>query len=96
GLFDRVKTLGFQLKIVNAAKDFIAEKGYDSKYGARPLKLAIQKYLEDPMAELLIKAEVEEGDTIHVGFNSAKSEIRIGIRKKKETVEKQDKASSEE
>ncbi len=96
GLFDRVKTLGFQLKIVNAAKDFIAEKGYDSKYGARPLKRAIQKYLEDPMAELLIKAEVEEGDTIHVGFNSAKSEIRIGIRKKKETVEKQDKASSEE
>ncbi|NLN31806.1 MAG: ATP-dependent Clp protease ATP-binding subunit [Bacteroidales bacterium] len=96
GLFDRVKTLGFQLKIVNAAKDFIAEKGYDSKYGARPLKRAIQKYLEDPMAELLIKAEVEEGDTIHVGFNSAKSEIRIGIRKQKETVEKQDKASSEE
>ena len=96
GLYDRVKTLGYQLKIVSAARDFIAEKGYDATYGARPLKRAIQKYLEDPMAELLIKAEAEEGDTIHVGFNSGKSEIRIRIRKRKEATEEQGKISSEE
>jgi ATP-dependent Clp protease ATP-binding subunit ClpC len=84
GLYDRVKSLGYQLKIANAARDYIAERGFDANYGARPLKRAIQKYLEDPMAEVLIKAELKEGDTIHVGFNSAKSEIKIKILKRKE------------
>jgi ATP-dependent Clp protease ATP-binding subunit ClpC len=82
GLYDRVKSLGYQLKIANAARDFIAERGFDANYGARPLKRAIQKYLEDPMAEVLIKANLKEGDTINVGFNSAKSEIKIKIHKK--------------
>jgi ATP-dependent Clp protease ATP-binding subunit ClpC len=84
GLYDRVKSLGYQLKIANQARDYIAERGFDANYGARPLKRAIQKYLEDPMAEVLIKADLKEGDTIHVGFNSAKSEIKIKILKKKE------------
>ncbi len=83
GLFERVKSLGYQMKIVPAARDFIAERGFDANYGARPLKRAIQKYLEDPMAEVLIKADLKEGDTIHVGFNSIKSEIRIKIHKNK-------------
>jgi ATP-dependent Clp protease ATP-binding subunit ClpC len=86
GLYERVKSLGYQLKIATAARDYIAERGFDANYGARPLKRAIQKYLEDPMAEVLIKAELKEGDTIHVGFNSAKSEIRIKIQKKKEDL----------
>ncbi|HNR42615.1 MAG TPA: ATP-dependent Clp protease ATP-binding subunit [Bacteroidales bacterium] len=81
GLFDRVNALGYKMKIVPAAKDFIAEKGFDANYGARPLKRAIQKYLEDPMAEVLIKADLKPGDTIHIGFNSQKSEIRIKIHK---------------
>ncbi len=84
GLYDRVNSLGYQLKIATAARDYIAERGFDANYGARPLKRAIQKYLEDPMAEVLIKAELKEGDTINVGFNSAKSEIKIKILKKKE------------
>lgn len=84
GLYDRVKSLGYQLKISNPARDFIAEKGFDANFGARPLKRAIQKYLEDPMAEVLIKSELKEGDTIFVGFNKAKSEIKIKILKKKE------------
>lgn len=84
GLYDRVKSLGYQLKIVNAARDFIAERGFDANYGARPLKRAIQKYLEDPMAEVFIRSELKEGDTIYVGFNTAKSEIKIKIHKKKE------------
>jgi ATP-dependent Clp protease ATP-binding subunit ClpC len=84
GLYDRVNSLGYNLKIATAARDYIAERGFDANYGARPLKRAIQKYLEDPMAEVLIKAELKEGDTIHAGFNAGKSEIRIKIVKKKE------------
>ena len=84
GLYDRVQSLGYQLKIASAARDFIAERGFDATYGARPLKRAIQKYLEDPMAEVLIKSNLQEGDLIHVGFNSAKSEIKIKIQKKKQ------------
>jgi len=85
GLYERVKSLGYQLKISSAAHDFIAERGFDANYGARPLKRAIQKYLEDPMAEVLIKSELQEGDTINVAFSSAKEEIKIKIKKKKET-----------
>jgi ATP-dependent Clp protease ATP-binding subunit ClpC len=83
GLYDRVKSLGYQLKIATGARDYIAEKGFDANYGARPLKRAIQKYLEDPMAELLIRANLKEGDIINVGFNGIKSEIKIKIIKKK-------------
>jgi ATP-dependent Clp protease ATP-binding subunit ClpC len=82
GLYDRVRSLGYHIKISAAARDFIAEKGFDANYGARPLKRAIQKYLEDPMAEVLIKSSLSEGDWINVGFNSGKSEIRIKIQKK--------------
>jgi ATP-dependent Clp protease ATP-binding subunit ClpC len=86
GLYDRVKSLGFKLKIASGARDYIAEKGFDANFGARPLKRAIQKYLEDPMAELLIKANLHEGDCINVGFNNAKSEIKIKIQKKKKEL----------
>ncbi|MCJ7449126.1 MAG: ATP-dependent Clp protease ATP-binding subunit [Bacteroidales bacterium] len=83
GLYDRVKSLGYQLKIASEARDFIAERGFDANFGARPLKRAIQKYLEDPMAEVLIKATPGDGDVINVGFNQAKSEIKIKILKSK-------------
>jgi ATP-dependent Clp protease ATP-binding subunit ClpC len=83
GLYDRVRSLGHDLKISNAARDFIADKGFDANYGARPLKRAIQKYLEDPMAEAMIKVSLTEGDYISVGLNSAKDEIRIKVVKKK-------------
>jgi ATP-dependent Clp protease ATP-binding subunit ClpC len=83
GLYERVQSLGYHLKIATAARDYIADRGFDATYGARPLKRAIQKYLEDPMAEVLIKSNLQEGDFIHVGFNSAKSEIKIKIQKKK-------------
>jgi ATP-dependent Clp protease ATP-binding subunit ClpC len=83
GLYDRVKSLGYTLKISPAARDFIAEKGFDANFGARPLKRAIQKYLEDPMAEMLIKASVEKGEIIYVGLNAAKSEIKMKIQKQK-------------
>ena len=86
GLYDRIINLGYQIKITPAAKDYIAEKGYDIQFGARPLKRAIQKYLEDPMAEVIIKANLHEGDTISVGFNKKKEEITMSVKK---TAEKE-------
>jgi ATP-dependent Clp protease ATP-binding subunit ClpC len=78
-LYDRVNSLNYKLKISTAAKDFIAEKGYDSQFGARPLKRAIQKYLEDEMAEVIIKASIVQGDTISVGFDKKTEKIKIRI-----------------
>ena len=83
GLYDRVTSLGYRLKISPAAKDFIADKGFDAQYGARPLKRAIQKYLEDPMAEILIKASAKEASTIVVALNKKKDEIIIKLQKNK-------------
>jgi ATP-dependent Clp protease ATP-binding subunit ClpC len=54
-LFKRIADLGYTINLTDEAKDFIAEKGYDSNFGARPLKRAIQKYLEDPIAEEILK-----------------------------------------
>jgi len=79
GLYERVESLNYKLKISPAAKDFIAEKGYDPQFGARPLKRAIQKYLEDEMAEAIIRASVVQGDTISVGFDKKTEKIKIKI-----------------
>jgi ATP-dependent Clp protease ATP-binding subunit ClpC len=79
GLFQRIYHLGYKIKLSVAAKDYIAEKGYDIQFGARPLKRAIQKYLEDPMAEVIIKSDLKEGDIITVGFNKKNEEITIKI-----------------
>ena len=84
-LYDRVASLDYKLKISKAAKDFIAEKGYDIQYGARPLKRAIQKYLEDEMAEAIIQASVSEGNTISVGFDKKNEKIKIKILEHKKT-----------
>ena len=81
GLYERINQLGYQVKLTDATKDYIVEKGYDIQYGARPLKRAIQKYLEDPMAEVLISADIAEGDTISVGFDNKKEEITVKIQK---------------
>ena len=79
GFYKRVADLGYKLRISPVAKDFIAEKGYDSKFGARPLKRAIQKYLEDPMAEVIIESNIKEGDSISVGLDKVKQKITIKI-----------------
>ena len=85
-LYARVEALNYKLKISRAAKDFIAEKGYDTQYGARPLKRAIQKYLEDEMAEVIIKASITEGDTISVGYDKKNDKIKIRILATKKTT----------
>ena len=75
GLYNRMKAIGYTLKIEDDAKRFIAEKGYDVQYGARPLKRAIQTYLEDRLSELIISASLKEGDTIRVSLNKDKGEL---------------------
>ena len=92
-LSNRVNSLGFQIKITDAAKDFIVEKGYDVQYGARPLKRAIQKYLEDPMAEEIIKSNLVEGDEIEVDYDKTKEQITVSTHKPKgKKGKKEDKA----
>ena len=77
----RVVDLGYDLEITDAASDFIADKGYDEKYGARPLKRAIQKYLEDPFAEEIINSEVQEGDLLRADLEKDSEELTISVIK---------------
>ena len=84
GLFERVNVLGYKIKISPAAKDFLIEKGFDINFGARPLKRAIQKYMEDPMAEVIIKASVSEGEMISVSYNKKKDHLTIKVEKAKQ------------
>jgi len=79
-LFVRLGTLGYTMELSDAAKDFLSEKGYDSQYGARPLGRAIQKYLEDPVAEIILKGEIQTGDTIVVGYEAGKEELELTLR----------------
>lgn len=83
-LYKRINGLGYQIKLSVAAKDYIEEKGYDPQYGARPLKRAIQKYVEDPLAEEIIKTPVSEGDVIEIDYDKVKNEIIVNISKVKE------------
>ncbi len=76
-LFSRIHGLGYEIQLTDAAKEFIAEKGYDTNFGARPLKRAIQKYLEDPVAEEILKGELHEGDQISIDFDKESQEIKI-------------------
>ncbi|HYV94072.1 MAG TPA: ATP-dependent Clp protease ATP-binding subunit [Chitinophagales bacterium] len=86
----RVTTLGYQLELTGGAKEFIAERGYDSKFGARPLQRAIQKYLEDPLAEELLNSEMKAGDTIMVDVDPADPEKLKTLVKKLVKEEKMD------
>jgi ATP-dependent Clp protease ATP-binding subunit ClpC len=80
-LFKRIEDLGFTLSITKEAKDFIVEKGWDAQFGARPLKRAIQKYLEDPLAEEIIKTKVGPGDNITVDYDAEAADIKVKIDK---------------
>ena len=84
GLYKRVEDLNYHLKITQEAKNFIVDKGFEPQYGARPLKRAIQKYLEDEMAEALIQYNVKENDLINVDLDKDKNEIKIHILSHKE------------
>ncbi|MCK5857148.1 MAG: ATP-dependent Clp protease ATP-binding subunit [Bacteroidales bacterium] len=81
GLYKRIVDLGYTMKVSAKAKDFIVEKGWDAQFGARPLKRAIQKYIEDELAEEIIKVNLAEGDVIQIDFDAKKEKIKIKIKK---------------
>ena len=95
GLYKRIHDLGYEINVTVEAKDFILEKGWDEQFGARPLKRAIQKYIEDQLAEEIIKSKVAEGDTIVIDFDQKKEEISIKICKAKKLSAKVKKAENE-
>ena len=78
-LLDRILELGYKLKLSKKAKNFIAEKGFDKQYGARPLKRAIQKYVEDAIAEEIIKSNIQEGDTITMDLKKEYEGLTIKV-----------------
>ena len=96
-LFLRIKEIGFTPSITEAAKDYISDKGFDSAYGARPLKRAIQKYVEDLLAEEIISKNIGDGDKVLIDFDAKKKNIKIKVTKaKKKTVKaKNDKEEKE-
>jgi ATP-dependent Clp protease ATP-binding subunit ClpC len=87
-LYLRIKDLGYTLNLSNKAKNYIAEKGFDKQFGARPLKRAIQKYVEDSLAEEIITSKIHEGDEIFMELDDDKQELTITIKKYEKPAEK--------
>lgn len=75
----RIHELGYNLSITDAAKGFIVDKGYDKQFGARPLKRAIQKYIEDDLAEMILRTEVSNGNTIKVDYNEGDEKLSYSV-----------------
>ncbi|MGL4632208.1 MAG: ATP-dependent Clp protease ATP-binding subunit [Leadbetterella sp.] len=86
-LLTRINSIGYELELTDAAKDFIADKGYDQQYGARPLYRAIMKYIENPLAEEILKGNLAEGDVVMVDYVKDQEELNFSRKPKVETVE---------
>ncbi|GAB3762435.1 ATP-dependent Clp protease ATP-binding subunit [Spirosoma pomorum] len=86
-LLGRVTSLGYTVDLTEKAKDFLSEKGYDQQYGARPLSRAIQRYLEDPIAEEILKGELKEGDVIQADYSGEGETLTITVKKQEEVTE---------
>jgi ATP-dependent Clp protease ATP-binding subunit ClpC len=86
-LFERIKDIGYELTLTDAAKNYIADKGFDKQYGARPLKRAIQKYIEDALAEEIVNSQLQEGDAIFMDLDSETNELTIKIEKAEPSTE---------
>ncbi len=82
-LFERILSLGYTVELTEKAKDFLADKGYDQQFGARPLNRAIQKYLEDPVAEEILKGEITEGGTIQADYEGTGDALTVKVKKAK-------------
>ena len=88
-LLKRINSLGYNISISDQAKDLVAEKGFDEQFGARPLKRAIQKYIEDPLAEDIINTNLKEGDSIKIDVNKDKTALKVSISKPKKAKKKE-------
>ncbi|MFN8282188.1 MAG: ATP-dependent Clp protease ATP-binding subunit [Chitinophagales bacterium] len=82
GVYKRLETLGYNIELTIPAKDFLAEKGYDPQFGARPLHRAIQKHVEDPLAEEILNTNIAEGDLISIDLDESKEKLKFEIKKK--------------
>ncbi len=85
-LFKRIRDLGYEISLTDGARDFLVDKGYDPKFGARPLRRAIQKYVEDPLAEELLGATHKEGATIRIKLNKVKDGLAFDWKEAKQAV----------
>ena len=92
-LLDRVSELGYSVKISKKAKDFLCEKGYDKKYGARPLKRTIQKYIEDLIASEILDSKINTGDTISLDYIKGDENLKIKIKTNKTSKTSENKIS---
>jgi ATP-dependent Clp protease ATP-binding subunit ClpC len=81
----RVEKIGYKLNVSDAAKDFIAEKGFDSKYGARPLNRAIQKHIEDLVAEHVVGNTIKEGDLVSIDKNKKEDALQLDVNQQIES-----------
>lgn len=90
-LFSRINALGYNVELTTKAKDFLSDKGYDPQYGARPLNRAIQKYLEDPVAEEILKGEIQEGGTIIADHDGKSDQLTMKVKKTKGKEKKEEK-----
>ena len=80
-LIKRTKDLGYEIKISAKALNFLCDKGFDKKYGARPLKRSIQKYVEDLLAEEIIKTKLNKGDSINIDWDGKSDSLKINNKK---------------
>jgi len=87
GLYKRIKDLGYNVQLTDKAKEFVATKGYDVQFGARPLKRAIQNYVEDGICEMILSDGLQEGDTITVGKTPGKDELTFKLSPVPDSVE---------
>jgi ATP-dependent Clp protease ATP-binding subunit ClpC len=87
GVSKRLQNLGFSLELTAAAKEFISEKGYDSQFGARPLHRAIQKYLEDPLAEEILNMNIKQGDVLIADLDKESGKLKFDFQKRVEEGE---------
>ncbi|MCS6821916.1 MAG: ATP-dependent Clp protease ATP-binding subunit [Microscillaceae bacterium] len=85
-VFERINALNYKIELTERAKDFLTEKGYDPQYGARPLAKAIQRYLEDAVAEEILKGEIAEGETIVADYLGEGEKLTLTIKQKEETT----------
>jgi ATP-dependent Clp protease ATP-binding subunit ClpC len=81
GVMKRLNNLGFTLELTEDAKSFIAEKGYDQQFGARPLHRAIQKYLEDPLAEEILNMNIKAGDILEADLDKEQGKLVFHLKK---------------
>ncbi len=87
-LIARIANIGYRIELSEKAKDFLAERGYDQQYGARPLNRAIQKYVEDPLAEEILKGDVQEGDKIYIDYPGEGDVLVFSRTQNTEEIEK--------